>query len=187
MPAKTIYIKPGREELYEKAVRLCNADSLSAILEEAVENLVKEKEGYFRWVLLVATLERTPTPCIFQELLGGFRESISDRHPELKCKADHALDVLSHLGFFDKEDGIWHGPKAGMGSAGGFDAQLWYRGIMDDLDWLDELHEMAVGPAFAEYERQYEEALKTDLHKLLPEKDFERVCQGLDRKKKGVG
>lgn len=181
MGRRTIYVKPEKEELYSRAVKLSNDGSLSAILEEAVEALVEQKEGRFHETLLVAVLGRTVLPPIFQLLVDSAGRLFKKEAPALWNRANHVLDVLNASGVLDEANGVWLGPKAGVGKEQGLNSALWYRGIHEDLTWLDELCEIALGRQFGEYEREYKSTYQTFLKEALTERQFSEVWERLQK------
>lgn len=167
MGRKTIYVKPEKEALYEKAVKLSNKDSLSAILEEAVENLVKKMEGTYKTVLLIATLNRfLSMPYLFRILVNEAGINCQEKSKELWDKANYTLDVFYQVGIFDEDKRVWLGPRTGQPYNDVTDT-LWYRGFSDDLSWLDEMYEIATGSEFNEYEDKYKESVKSALKEVL--------------------
>lgn len=183
MGRKTIYIKPEKEALYEQAVQMSGNDSLSAILEKAVENLVRERDSSYYNILLTAVLSRTSVPLIFQRLITELKKHFQSSLPELWNKANHTLDVMRFKGFFNEEAGVFRGIES-VGSEQTLDDQLWYRGILEDMKWLDDLYLLSISPEFAEYEQEYRDYIESEVKKIISPEDFERLIQRINMKAK---
>lgn len=185
MSRKTIYVKPEKEGLYEKAIQLSKKESLSALLEEAVERLVQEKEGYYRWILLVAVLDRTCSlqPILLQELLPELGRFLKESLPELWKRANLALDVLKYKGLFDEEKCLWKGSCTGYSVEDGIEGRLWWRGIREDMSWLDEIFEIVTGSEYHTYEQEYKNDLHQKIIKTMSKENYELAIKILQNQK----
>jgi len=145
MARKTIYIKPEKENLYERAVKYSGQKSLSAFFEKTVEDIIEKNEKDFRKSLLIVALEYSPPPSIIGELIGLAEKLLSK---ELLDEAAHALEIFEFKGLL--EGGTWKGPKAGRD-----DDFIWSRAEEDDDSWLEEMYSIAISPEFKEMEKEY--------------------------------
>jgi len=147
MSGKTIYVKPEKEYLYDKAVKYSGQKSLSSLIEKTIDNLIQENERNFRDALMIRATDRSvPTSAI--GLLTEIAKKSFSR--ELLDKADHTLDVFEYNGLF--VDGVWKGPKV----RGSDDDSFWYVTMVgDDDSSLEEMYNIAISQEFNEMEKDY--------------------------------
>ena len=150
MSGKTIYIKPEKKNLYERAVKYSGQKSLSALIEKTVEDIIEKNEEDFRKALLIVALKYSPPPSIVGELIGLAEKLLSK---ELLDEAALALEIFEFKGLL--EGAIWKGPKAGRD-----DDFIWSRADQDDDSWLEEMYSIAISPEFKEMEKEYNESNK---------------------------
>lgn len=176
MARKTIYIKPDKEELYEKALKYSNEKSLSAIIEKAVEKIVSEKEKYLRDALLIKVLKRTGAPRIFFELVTIAKRSIPE---EVLKEADYILDVYEFKKIFDRLNGNWKGPETGFE---GHRSMVFERAFYeDDIGWLDEMYSIATSDTFKKYKDEYTEEIKNDLLRMKEDIGNEKFAKIIEQ------
>ena len=147
MAGRTIYVKPEKEYLYDKAVKYSGQKSLSSLIEKTIDNLIQENERNFRDALMIMAADRSGVTANIGFLIEMAKKSFSK---ELLDKADHTLDVFEYKGLF--ESAIWKGPKI----KGGSNDYFWYVTIVEDDDSsLEEMYNIAISKEFNEMEKDY--------------------------------
>jgi hypothetical protein len=146
MAGRTIYVKPEKEYLYDKAVKYSGQKSLSSLIEKTIDNLIQENERTFRDALMIMAADRSGVTANIGFLIEAAKKLISK---ELLDRAGRVLDIFEYKGLFD---GIWKGPKA----RGGDNDWFWYVTMVEDDDSdLEEMYNMAISQEFNEMEKDY--------------------------------
>lgn len=147
MANKTIYIKDEKVDLYDKAVQYSGEKSLSSLLENAVEKIVKENEENLRDAIMMVAAERSGATSKVGVVIDYARRSISK---EIWDRAEHILDIFEEKEYF--RDGMW------MGIEGKAEAECEYfwmeTMVHDENDSLDEMYKLATSPKFKEIEEE---------------------------------
>lgn len=147
MANKTIYIKDEKVDLYDKAVQYSGEKSLSSLLENAVEKIVKENEENLRDAIMMVAAERSGATSKVGIVIDYARRSISK---EIWDRAEHILDIFEEKEYF--RDGMW------MGIEGKAEAECEYfwmeTMVHDENDSLDEMYKLATSPKFKEIEEE---------------------------------
>ncbi len=147
MANKTIYIKDEKVDLYDKAVQYSGEKSLSSLLENAVEKIVKENEENLRDAIMMVAAERSGATSKVGIVIDYARRSISK---EIWDRAEHILDIFEEKEYF--RDGMW------MGIEGKAEAECEYfwmeTMVHDENDSLDEMYKLATSPQFKEIEEE---------------------------------
>lgn len=186
MSGITIYVKPEKKYLYDKAVKYSGQRSLSSLVEKTVKSVVEENERNFRDALMIMAADRGGVTRAIDLLIEIAKKSFSK---ELLDKADHTLDVFEYSGLFI--DGVWKGPKA----RGGDNDYFWYVTMVDDDDSsLEEMYNIAISQEFNEMEKDYKkregfvsELLQAVIFKKAQNIDKEKILKeisGLDEGKR---
>lgn len=151
MAGRTIYVKPEKEYLYDKAVKYSGQKSLSSLIEKTIDNLIQENERNFRDALMIMVADRSALPSNLGLLVELAKKSISK---ELLDRAEYVLEIFEYKGLF--ENGIWKGPKARGG-----DNDWWYVTMVEDDDSdLEEMYNIAISQEFNEMEKDYKKREK---------------------------
>ena len=173
MAGRTIYVKPEKEYLYDKAVKYSGQKSLSSLIEKTIDNLIQENERNFRNALMIMAADRSGVTSSIGLLIELAKKSISK---ELLDRAEHVLDVFEDKGLFN---GIWKGPK----SRGGDDDWFWYVTMVEDDDSnLEEMYNMAISQEFNEMEKDYKKREEL-ISELLKKMDKFKKAQNIDKEK----
>jgi len=171
MSGITIYVKPEKKYLYDKAVKYSGQKSLSSLVEKTVKSVVEENERNFRDALMIMAADRSGVTSNIGILIGTAKKSISK---ELLDRADHVLDVFEDKGLFD---GIWKGPKSKSGDGDWF----WYVTMVEDDDSdLEEMYNIAISQEFNEMEKDYKKREEL-LSKLLKLADKYEKAHDVDK------
>jgi len=173
MAGTSIYIKPEKKYLYDKAVKYSDENSLSALFEKTVENIVEENERNFRDALMLMAVDRGSVTSAIGLLIEIAKKSISKG---LLDRADHTLDVFEYKGLFEND--IWKGPKV----RGGSDDWFWYVTMVEDDDSsLEEMYNIAISQEFNEMEKDYKK--REELISELLQAVIFKKAQNIDKEK----
>lgn len=147
MANKTIYIKDEKVYLYDKAVQYSGEKSLSSLLENAVEKIVKENEENLRDAIMMVAAERSGATSKVDIVIDYARRSISK---EIWDRAEHILDIFEEKEYF--RDGMWMGIEGKPEASGDY---FWMETMVhDENDSLDEMYKLATSPKFKEIEEE---------------------------------
>ncbi len=145
MANKTIYIKDEKIDLYDKAVQYSGEKSLSSLLENVVEKIVKENEENLRDAIMMVAAERSGITAHIDIVIDYAKRAISK---EIWDRAEHILDIFEEKEFF--KDGMWMGTEGKPETGSNY---FWMETMVEDEDnSLDEMYRLATSPRFKEIE-----------------------------------